>query len=111
MDYRNVGLSTMGAANAVRSAYGIPGKSHGSVARGSGEKEKSFDEVLGSSLKRVNELQLEAGESMKALATGDVNDVSEVAAVVSEADLSLRMAVQIRDKLVDAYNQLARISV
>jgi flagellar hook-basal body complex protein FliE len=32
-----------------------------------------------------------------------------VAAVVSEADLALQMAVHIRDKLLDAYNRLVQI--
>lgn len=108
MDYQ---IANVSAARAVRSAYGIPDKTRGMASPAEKEEKVSFEDLLGEGLKSVNRLQLEAGESMKALATGDVDDISEVAAVVSEADLSLRMAVQIRDKLVDAYNQLARISV
>jgi flagellar hook-basal body complex protein FliE len=48
---------------------------------------------------------------MMAMATGDVNDISEVAAAVSEADVALRFAVMIRDKLLDGYAQLIRMSV
>ncbi|HPD97044.1 MAG TPA: flagellar hook-basal body complex protein FliE [Synergistales bacterium] len=77
-----------------------------------GEKKVSgFDDALRTGLEKVNDVQIRAEEAMKAMVTGDVEDISEVAAAVSEADMALRLAVQIRDKLLDAYNQLVRISV
>jgi len=71
----------------------------------------SFEDSLQKGLQKVNDLQINAENSMEAMVTGDVDDISEVAAAVSEADLSLRFAIQVRDKLLDAYNQLIRISV
>lgn len=71
----------------------------------------SFEESLEAGLQKVNSLQVKAETSMQKMVTGDVDDISEVAAAVSEADLALRFAVQVRDKLLDAYNQLIRISV
>ena len=71
----------------------------------------SFEDSLQKGLQKVNDLQIKAENSMEAMVTGDVDDISEVAAAVSEADLSLRFAIQVRDKLLDAYNQLIRISV
>ncbi|HDQ93330.1 MAG TPA: flagellar hook-basal body complex protein FliE, partial [Synergistetes bacterium] len=69
-----------------------------------------FEDALKTGFEKVNDVQIRAEEAMKAMVTGDVDDISEVAAAVSEADMALRLAVQIRDKLLDAYNQLVRIS-
>lgn len=74
------------------------------------EKVSGFEESLKEGLEKVNDVQIRAESAMKAMATGDVEDISEVAAVVSEADLALQMAVHIRDKLLDAYNRLVQIS-
>lgn len=108
MDYSLMNLSALGAA---RSAYGVGGRVPAPRQDNKEVPASSFKEMLGDSLRSVNEVQIAAEDSMKAMATGDVDDISEVAAAVSEADLALNLAVQIRDKLVDAYNQLSRISV
>ena len=108
MDYRVVSLSALGAA---RSAYGVEGSVHVPKENKKDVPAASFGDILESSLHSVNDVQIAAEDSMKAMATGDVDDISEVAATVSEAELALTLAVQIRDKLVDAYNQLSRMSV
>jgi len=106
-----VDLSLLGSA---RTAYGNPAvktrpASPGEREKGT-EKVSGFEESLKEGLEKVNDVQIRAESSMKAMMTGDVEDISEVAAVVSEADLALQMAVQIRDKLLDAYNRLVQIS-
>jgi flagellar hook-basal body complex protein FliE len=73
--------------------------------------EGTFSEVLKNSVRRVNELQLDADNLTNRLALGEVDDISEVSIAVEKAELALRMMVQIRDKLVDAYQQIARMSV
>lgn len=98
---------------ALSAAYGITErKSFPSVTNKPEEKKaQSFDEVLNKGFQKVSELQSRAEKAMVAMATGDVNDISEVAAAVSEADVALRFAVMIRDKLLDGYAQLIRMSV
>jgi|GEM_PF-4386794 len=70
-----------------------------------------FLDILKTSMMKVNDIQAEADEMAKRLALGEVDDVSEVSIAVEKAELALRMMVQIRDKLVDAYQQIARMSV
>lgn len=98
----------------VRSAYGI-GRDLKTFDTGREGKKTdtvpSFEESLKAGLQKVNSLQIQAETSMQKMVTGDVDDISEVAAAVSEADLALRFAVQVRDKLLDAYNQLIKISM
>ena len=74
------------------------------------QKNISFEEMLTSSMKEVNVLQLEADDKINKLATGDVEDISEVVLASSRAEVALRMFMELRNKFVDAYQQLSRIS-
>ncbi|MDR1917182.1 MAG: flagellar hook-basal body complex protein FliE [Synergistaceae bacterium] len=70
-----------------------------------------FMDVLKESVMKVNDAQVEADNLTNRLALGEVEDISEVSVAVEKAELALRLMVQIRDKLVDAYQQIARMSV
>lgn len=78
------------------------------VPRGTG---LSFEELLESSMKSVNDLQRDSNTMVNKLATGDVNDISEVVIASQRAGIALRMIMEVRNKLVDAYQQLGRMSV
>jgi flagellar hook-basal body complex protein FliE len=70
----------------------------------------SFEELLSSSMKQVNGLQLESDKMVQKLATGDVEDISEVVLASSRAEIALKMFMELRNKFVDAYQQLSRMS-
>jgi flagellar hook-basal body complex protein FliE len=70
----------------------------------------SFEELVDSSMKQVNSLQLEADVMVRRLAVGDVDDISEVVLASSRAEVALRMLMELRNKFVEAYQQLSRIS-
>ena len=101
----------------TRLAIGRTGKAAGTVHVGSnGEPERpvvlglSFEELLSASMKEVNALQLEADDKMHRLATGDVEDISEVVMASSRAEVALKLMMELRNKLVDAYQALSRIA-
>ena len=70
----------------------------------------SFEELLSSSMKQVNKLQLEADEMARKLAVGDVDDISEVVLASSRAEVALKMFMELRNKFVEAYQQLSRVT-
>ncbi|SMG37761.1 flagellar hook-basal body complex protein FliE [Dethiosulfovibrio salsuginis] len=72
---------------------------------------KPFEDVLKEAVIGVNDMQIEADVMVQRLALGDVDDVSEVVGSVQKAELAFRLMVQVRDKLVDAYQQLGRMPV
>jgi flagellar hook-basal body complex protein FliE len=93
--------------------FNIPKSSaSNAVSRGESvaEEKTSFEELLASSMKEVNALQLESDDKIRKLATGDVEDISEVVLASSRAEVALRMFMELRNKFVDAYQQLSRIS-
>jgi flagellar hook-basal body complex protein FliE len=85
-------------------------------ASGSGRSETaampgaaSFQDLLLNSISQTNDQQLAAQSAVEeSLAGGDITNV-EVATEMKKADLSLRMMLQIRNKLLEAYNEIKEL--
>lgn len=71
----------------------------------------SFGEVLKKELDKVNDAQINAEKATQDLLTGEATDVHQVLLATEEAKLSLELAVQIRNKLVDAYQEISRMQI
>ena len=71
----------------------------------------SFKDVLLDSLKEVNSMQVQADKAVENLATGGDVNPTEVLTAVQKADLAFRMMMQIRNKLVAAYDEIKNIRV
>lgn len=71
----------------------------------------SFLDTLKQKLDEVNEKQIEAEATTEAFIKGDDIDIHEVMLAGEEAKLSLQMAVQVRNKLVEAYQELNRMQL
>ncbi len=70
----------------------------------------SFEDILTESVKKVNNLQIDAEKKVRDLAIGDVDDISEVVLASSRADTALRLLMEVRNKFLDAYQALSRIT-
>jgi flagellar hook-basal body complex protein FliE len=81
----------------------------GTARHDKGRNAKPFSEVLKSSVMKVNQLQIDADDLTNRLALGEVEDISEVSIAVEKAELALRLMVQIRDKMLDVYQQISRM--
>jgi flagellar hook-basal body complex protein FliE len=71
----------------------------------------SFGEVLSNSLSEVNHLQQDADRAVESLFTGGNANPAEVLTAVQKADLAFRTMMQIRNKLVQAYDEMKNIRV
>jgi flagellar hook-basal body complex protein FliE len=69
-----------------------------------------FGAALGRALADVNRMQLEAQDSSRALAEGRA-DVLDTVMAVQKADVAFQLVVQIRNKLVEAYQEVMRMQV
>ena len=68
--------------------------------------ESDFRAVLNEQLKKLNEKQVEADNYIKDFISGNDVDLHQVMIATEEARLSLELAVQIRNKIVEAYKEL-----
>ena len=71
----------------------------------------SFGETLQSALGQVNALQLHAGEMATSFAQGKTSDIHTVMIASEQASMALQLTTQIRNKAVDAYQEIMRISM
>lgn len=71
----------------------------------------SFVDVLKDKLDEVNAQQVKADESTESFIKGDGQDVSQVLLDTEEAKMSLELAVQVRNKLVEAYQEINRMQI
>jgi flagellar hook-basal body complex protein FliE len=72
---------------------------------------KSFKNLLIDSIHDVNALQQDADRAVEGLFTGEDVNPAEVLTAVQKADLAFRMMMQIRNKLVAAYDEVKNIRV
>lgn len=79
------------------------------VAETSDNSEDSFVDTLKDSAEKVNEFQKEADKQIKELAMGDSKSIVKTMIAIEKADVSFKMATQVRNKLVDAYKELMRM--
>lgn len=84
----------------------IPSREIGSVS-GKDTTGARFAEVVSELIADVNQKQNVAEANAIGLAKGEVGIMDTVVAL-NEADLSLRMMMQIRDRVIDAYQRILR---
>lgn len=69
----------------------------------------SFASFLNDALNQVNQDQLNSEALNKALATGEVQDLHQVMIASQQSMLSLQLTIQIRNKVVEAYQEIMRM--
>lgn len=84
-----------------------PGRAGGPAGAGGA----SFGKLLKESMAQVNALQHEADTSIQSLATGGTATLHDTMLAVQKADLSFRLMMQVRNKIVEAYQEVLRMSV
>ncbi|MFO0974422.1 MAG: flagellar hook-basal body complex protein FliE [Phycisphaerae bacterium] len=72
---------------------------------------KSFGELLSEGLEKVNAMQQAADAGVQKLLTGESDNVSEVLGMIRKSDVAFSLLVEIRNKLMDAYNELKQMRV
>lgn len=70
-----------------------------------------FSKFLTDALGQVDALQKNADTASTQLATGQVQDLSTAMVALEKANLSLSLTVSVRDKVLDAYNQVMRMQM
>ena len=71
----------------------------------------SFGQVLKDSLAQVNALQHEADSAIQSLATGGTASLHDTMLAVQKAELSFKLMMQVRNKIVEAYQEVLRMAV
>jgi len=71
----------------------------------------SFGDVLKQSISQVDQLQHQAEAASRQLAIGDQKDIHQTTIAVEKADIAMNLMLQIRNKLVTAFDEVRRMQV
>ncbi len=72
---------------------------------------ESFGDLLNKTINDVNSLQSEAGKAMEKMVSGETSDLHEVMIAVEKARTSFDLLMEIRNKTMDMYREVMRMSV
>ena len=100
MDVKRIGTPPAPAAPAA-----------GATSAAGGATGASFGQVLKDSLTQVNALQQEADAAIQSLATGGTATLHDTMLAVQKAELSFKLMMQVRNKIVEAYQEVLRMQV
>jgi len=70
-----------------------------------------FKELLVNALEEVNKDQLYAEEMDQKFMMGEVNNIHDVMIASQKAEISLSFAVEVRNKVLEAYKEIMRIQM
>ena len=78
---------------------------------GQNKPESSFSQILNHSIGTVNRLQKEADRAVKELTLGNNKDIHGTMIALEKADVSFQLMMQVRNKIVSAYQEIIRMQV
>ncbi|HAI14773.1 MAG TPA: flagellar hook-basal body complex protein FliE [Phycisphaerales bacterium] len=96
-----IGNSNVGGAGGLPGTPKTPGQQDG----------PSFKDVLMQNIEQVNRLQQDAEMAIEDLVTGRRDDVDQVMMAKQKSDLAFQMLLQVRNKMVDAYEEIKQMRV
>lgn len=72
---------------------------------------KSFRDTLTDAVNKVNELSTDADVQMQKLATGQTKNIPEVLIATEKAAVAFKLLTQVRNKIIDAYQEIMKMQV
>ena len=70
-----------------------------------------FMDSLKAAIGKVNDAQLQGGQAVDALLTGQSQDIHRTMVALQQASVSFQLMMQIRNKLVTAYEEIQRMQI
>ena len=71
----------------------------------------SFGSVLKDAVNEVSQMQVQADQSVAKMQVQESGSLHEVMIALEKADISFRTMLQVRNKVLDAYQEIMRMSV
>ncbi|ARR02113.1 flagellar hook-basal body complex protein FliE [Campylobacter vicugnae] len=70
--------------------------------------DQSFSDILNKTLGELNDVQQKADKAVADLATGEVKDLHQAAIAIGKAETSMKLMLEVRNKAISAYKEIAR---
>ncbi len=76
-----------------------------------GEAQESFKVALSQAIEDVNTLQQESATKTELLASGNIDNLHDVMITGQKASITLQATVEVRNKVIEAYQEIMRMQV
>ena len=73
--------------------------------------DKSFQNMLNDAISEVNNEQVAGYKAMEGIASGKVTNLQEAVQKIEEAELSLKLALEVKNKALNAYKEIMKMSI
>lgn len=70
-----------------------------------------FGKALGEIIEKTNSIQQQADQAIGKLQSGENVSLPDVVLTMEKADISMRLLVQMRNKVIEAYQEIMRMQV
>ena len=70
-----------------------------------------FMNSLQSAISKANDIQIQADQATEALMTGQTQNIHQTMVALQEADVSFQLMMQIRNKILTAYEEIQRMQI
>lgn len=105
-----VPIGAVGAGVPITGTTGLVDVRSG--APGVGETtNKPFSQLISHLMNDANVQQVQSDKAVEGLVKGETNNVHDVVLSVAKADLSFRLMLEVRNRLLDSYQEIMRMQV
>lgn len=99
-------IKSLGSVNPA-AAYGVTPAAPGSPGRVTG----GFAEQLQKAVSEVNSLQTQRADMVEGMVSGQATEVHDVMIAAQESQLAFELLLEVRNKLLESYQEIMRMSV
>src|SRR5690606_35632118 len=81
------------------------------ASESAGGSAKGFGDLLRDSIEKTNEAQVQADHAIRELTAGHTKNIHETMLAIEKADTSLKLMMQVRNKVLDAYREIMKMQI
>ena len=92
-------------------ALQIPAKAIQPTGKAPGSSQGAFGEMLKQAVTEISQLQNNADKAITSVQLGQSGNIHEAMIAIEKADISFRAMMQVRNKILEAYQEVMRMQV
>ncbi|MDA8210598.1 MAG: flagellar hook-basal body complex protein FliE [Clostridia bacterium] len=74
-------------------------------------EDAGFGGLLNKAIDKLNQTEIKADEVTQKFLVGEIQDIHQVTIALQEAKLTMQLAVEVRNKIVEAYQEISRMQL
>ena len=94
-----------------QSPLSLPGLEKAISTGSETDRSSPFQDLMKQVVTTSNDLQIQADQAMDSFVAGEEQDIHQVMMAINKAELSFRFMMEVRNKMIEAYQEINRMSV